>query len=609
MARQATQTAVPPTDAQTIARSPHLDAALDRAHKFAVAQRHPGVTSEHLLFALSDDPEALGVLGASTISIERLRADISTHLTQLPNDTPANKPVLPTADLLKVLKLAAMAAQQSSRRQIDGAIVLAAMIGDASTPSAGLLRAHGLTFGEVIRVLQRGTPAAAPPVQPGPAQLAPPPPQKAAPPANQQPPVPSGAADPAPAAAAAQQAAAPAAAPARREDASTDEILASVRARLQEAAPPAVARRPEPAPAEAAQPATVKAEPPQAAPSPAAVASETPPAVQPRVESRPAPPPVAPSAPGPVAASPVAAAPKTAEAKPATASLVPDLLPPLAQASRTAPPIAGPLTPDELIAPKPKAPALPPQMPPLPQQAVPQQQSLGKIAAAVPAPALHPAVMPGGTKMPPANAPLHQFANGPQPAREAQRPSSPPPPIPPVTVDMRALANAMPKALRVGQTDVIEISVPRRTLEIPLANGHRWPPLRVSTLRLKAADDRASVELASPETLWIGPSRAHQGADDAIWRWRVSPRTSGRLRLTLAGATRIVGSEGISAEIPFGEETIEIDVARRRSRRGLVGALLFSNLIAVGVLAMVMSGRAAEIGRSAWAGIASLWGG
>jgi neural Wiskott-Aldrich syndrome protein len=605
MARQATQTAVPPTDAQTIARSPHLDAALDRAHKFAVAQRHPGVTSEHLLFALSDDPEALGVLGASTISIERLRADISTHLTQLPNDTPANKPVLPTADLLKVLKLAAMAAQQSSRRQIDGAIVLAAMIGDASTPSAGLLRAHGLTFGEVIRVLQRGQPAAPSPVQAGPAQLAPPPPQQSAPPANQQP-----AAPPRVAAAAPQPTAAPAAAPVRREDASTDEILASVRARLHEAAPPAVARRPEPAPApvDAAQPATVKAEPPQAPPSPAAVASETPPAVQPRAESQPAPPPVAPSAP-----SPVAAAPKITEAKPATASLVPDLLPPLAQAPRTAPPTAGPLTPDELIAPRPPAPALPPQMPPqlqpMPQQAVPPQHALGKIAAAVPAPALHPAVMPGGTKMPPANAPLHQFANGPQPVREAQRPASPPPPIPPVTVDMRALANAMPKALRVGQTDVIEISVPRRTLEIPLANGHRWPPLRVSTLRLKAADDRASVELASPETLWIGPSRAHQGADDAIWRWRVSPRASGRLRLTLAGATRIVGSEGISAEIPFGEETIEIDVARRRSRRGLVGALLFSNLIAVGVLAMVMSGRAAEIGRSAWAGIASLWGG
>jgi hypothetical protein len=81
------------------------------------------------------------------------------------------------------------------------------------------------------------------------------------------------------------------------------------------------------------------------------------------------------------------------------------------------------------------------------------------------------------------------------------------------------------------------------------------------------------------------------------------------LRLTLAGATRIVGSEGISAEIPFGEETIEIEVARRRSRRGFVGALLFGNLLAVGVLAMIMSGRAAEIGRSAWAGIASLWGG
>lgn len=86
----------------------------------------------------------------------------------------------------------------------------------------------------------------------------------------------------------------------------------------------------------------------------------------------------------------------------------------------------------------------------------------------------------------------------------------------------------------------------------------------------------------------------HQGADDAIWRWRVTPRSKGRIRLSLAAATRIVGSEGISAEVPLGEEFIDIDVARRGSRRGLVGLLLFGNLLAIGFLAMVLSGRAAE---------------
>lgn len=175
-------------------------------------------------------------------------------------------------------------------------------------------------------------------------------------------------------------------------------------------------------------------------------------------------------------------------------------------------------------------------------------------------------------------------------AREGQRP----PPIPPPTVDLRALVQTLPRRLREGQTDIIEIVVPRRTLEIAPATGHRWPPLRVATLRLKTGPDDAHIELASPETLWISPPRVHQGADDAIWRWRITPRNKGRIRLSLAAATRIVGSEGISAEVPLGEEFIDVDVARRGSRRGLVGLLLFGNLLAIGFLAMVLSGRATQ---------------
>jgi hypothetical protein len=174
---------------------------------------------------------------------------------------------------------------------------------------------------------------------------------------------------------------------------------------------------------------------------------------------------------------------------------------------------------------------------------------------------------------------------------------------------MRALANALPRQLRSGQPEIFEITIPRRALEIPLVPGHRWPPLRVASLRLRAAADDAFIELLSPETLWISPPRVHQGADEAIWRWRVTPRRAGSIRLTLSGAARIVGSEGISAEIPFGEEGAEVQARRRRSRRGVVGLLLFGNLIALGLLAMVMSGRAAELGRAAWSGIRSLWGG
>ena len=128
-------------------------------------------------------------------------------------------------------------------------------------------------------------------------------------------------------------------------------------------------------------------------------------------------------------------------------------------------------------------------------------------------------------------------------------------------------------------------------------------------MRLRPVDDAAFVELASPESLWISPPRVHQGADDATWRWRVTPRTNGRFRLALSGATRIVGGEGISGELPLGEEMVEIEAARRSSRRGLVGLLLFGNLLALGRLAMVMSGKASEMAFGAVKAARGLWGG
>ena len=635
MSRQATQSTQPapsgPGAAQAdsgVARSPFLDASLDKAHRLAISQHHGGVSSEHLLFALSEDPEALAVLGISTVNIERLRADITTHLGQFPNDTPTGKAILPTPDLLKVLKLAAMAAQQSARRQIDGAIVLAAMIGDASTPSAGLLRAHGLTFNEVIKVLQKSI-GAPPPNQPMPAAA----PMGTASVAPQ--PVATMPLAPATAAAPMSQPAADdgkaTSGKAERQPArpSTDELLASVRARLQEAAPPPVRNVEKPTKPDAEAPAAapdmnVPVLPPQNAA--AAQARETGEQKAPAPSSErshsiaePMAADAAVTAEKPLARGPVAMPVPAPQSERANGPRTPaDLLVPAATKGPISQVEAGSRKPNaapsvtagaaaawaaaeaalalESKAAQPPLPLVPTASPrtgppPLP---LPSMAAAMATPVAAPLPASQPpSPMPSPIPSPPANLSGSTSAGvSAQPmARETMRV----PPIPPPSVDMRSLVATLPRRLRQGQTDIIEVIVPRRALEIPPAPGHRWPPLRVATMRLKAGADDAHVELASPETLWISPPRVHQGADDATWRWRITPRNKGRIRLSLAGATRIVGSEGISGEVPLGEESIEIDVARRGSRRGLVGLLLFGNLTAIGFLAMLMSGRAAEI--------------
>src|SRR4029078_9965076 len=120
-------------------------------------QSHRLVTLEHLLLALTEDAEAALILQSANVDLARLGTDVSGYLGRLLEDMradPGAEP-RPDAELLRVLQAAASAAQQSRRKQIDGAIVLAAIVGDGKSPAAGLLKALGMTFEEAIRALQR----------------------------------------------------------------------------------------------------------------------------------------------------------------------------------------------------------------------------------------------------------------------------------------------------------------------------------------------------------------------------------------------------------------------------------------------------------------------
>ncbi len=137
--------------------SPNLGQSLERAHRCARDQSHRLVTLEHLLLALTEDAEAALILQSANVDLARLGTDVSGYLGRLLEDMraePGAEP-RPDAELLRVLQAAASAAQQSRRKQIDGAIVLAAIVGDGKSPAAGLLKALGMTFEEAIRALQR----------------------------------------------------------------------------------------------------------------------------------------------------------------------------------------------------------------------------------------------------------------------------------------------------------------------------------------------------------------------------------------------------------------------------------------------------------------------
>ena len=137
-----------------IAMSSGLAASLSRATDYARAHGHAEVTLEHMLLALCDDPDAVLVLAASNVNVE-LAGEVTTQLAALPSRPHATDIEFAVApDMRRILEAAAAAARGGRRREINGAIVLAAIVGDGKSAASQVLSALGLTFEGAIRALQ-----------------------------------------------------------------------------------------------------------------------------------------------------------------------------------------------------------------------------------------------------------------------------------------------------------------------------------------------------------------------------------------------------------------------------------------------------------------------
>lgn len=139
-----------------IPMSPALAATLTRASEAAATFQYAEVTLEHLLLSLCDDPDAAAVLDASRVAIGRLKSDVLGFISETrPPYPPPSQGLAVSADVSRILEAASAAARGGRRRDISGAIVLAAIVGDARSIAAQMLQAQGLTFDEAIRALQR----------------------------------------------------------------------------------------------------------------------------------------------------------------------------------------------------------------------------------------------------------------------------------------------------------------------------------------------------------------------------------------------------------------------------------------------------------------------
>jgi hypothetical protein len=520
---------------QSVPMSPNLSQSLGRAQEFAREQAHRALLLEHLLLALTEDPDASAVLKACNVDLVKLSTDVSGYLGGLLEDMraePGTEPN-PDAELLRVLEAARQAAQQSRRRAIDGAIVLAAIVGDGKSPAAGLLKTHGMTFEEAIRTLQKASAQArskqfaasgarAQPERPA-AQEAE---QEATPRAPERP--------------AAQSAAA---AQPSSSGQSVDEILAAARARIQSRYPGAAGKAEAKLPAEPGR----KDEPKDELPlmSLSSFTASRPPAQ------------AEPPAPDGRHGQPEQAGPPPAPPGPGMAMPPPaERLPPDVQGP---PPLRAFQRPGEGGGPPP-----PPPPPPPPGRGGPPPRGDGSDALG-PAPPRWPAGA-NGAAGPPRRPPPSETTRPARPgaaARGGQR--TPPGP----------LIEAIPRRMRVGAAATAQVRIGRDKVDslMQLLTGGRVQHhpeavvARVLSVRLKAPDGGFAIEAATPETQWIETAAGPQQDEHVSWRWTVTPQKRGRRRLQLVVAARTIGRDGIAAETAPPDRTIEVAVRPRLLRR------------------------------------------
>ena len=598
-------------DLSRIAMSSNLSATVARGADYARQQGHFEVTLEHMLLALCEDPDAGLVLAASNIDLEQLRGEVANYLGgREPIPQPQGGTPAVSADLRRILDAAAAAARGGRRREINGAIVLAAIVGDGKSPAAHLLRDQGLTFEGAIKALQRA-PKTAPPSRPA--------------------------------------------------ATNAEDILANARARVQSrTAPPRqpvhddadedeedeqeeAAQEQEPAPEPAPGPAYERDEAP-----PSDVAAAPMPAPQPQFEDEfedePAPPPPQPQPqrrPEPLSRKrlaerlqPPAPAyreeprpeprfdPAPADAwhqpppptpdeggmasldddydgygvaeeagppgMPASAPFPPPL--PVPEPSWTPPPggehmqpppppgYAAPPLPGDYGAPPP-----PPAIPSGDEYGAPPMPQPGPRMAPPPPPAEppwpHPGEMRAPAGMPPPNdraaggmggggGPLMSRARGAQPGARPPAQGNYGRSGPTPRAEIGQLVENIPRIMRVAVPALVEVRIAKADVQ-SLAEGlqgggaayhHQVSITKAMSVRLRAPDGGFFIETASPETQWIERSALVSGEDYASWRWHVTPREKGRKRLQLVISARTVGPDGLTAERALPDQVITVRV-------------------------------------------------
>ena len=138
--------------------SRNLEKTLRRALALANARQHEYATLEHLLMALLDDEDAIAVLKACAVEVDRLRTSLNEfldhELTSLAVDGVVD--AKPTAGFQRVIQRAAIHVQSSGRSEVTGANVLVALFSERESHAVYFLQEQNMSRLDAVNFISHG---------------------------------------------------------------------------------------------------------------------------------------------------------------------------------------------------------------------------------------------------------------------------------------------------------------------------------------------------------------------------------------------------------------------------------------------------------------------
>lgn len=138
--------------------SANLEKTLHRALHYASQRRHEFATLEHLLLALTEDPDAIAVLRACNVDLHKLRHELTEYVdNQLANlvlDSAHESK--PTSGFQRVLQRAAIHVQTSGGEEITGANLVVALFSERESHAIYFLQEQDMTRLDAVNYISHG---------------------------------------------------------------------------------------------------------------------------------------------------------------------------------------------------------------------------------------------------------------------------------------------------------------------------------------------------------------------------------------------------------------------------------------------------------------------